>query len=164
MPHCITQIIPGGNGADGGRATWTKPRRGERTGVRESIVARSIAFSRRVSFASTHTSYPRRESNPHLRFRKPPFYPLNYGDVFPEIRYRISEVRFQITIGTPRRNRMSRRLLARLPVLARRMTGWRAAGFAFINLNQAERFAFVGSLGSIATGEQMNGWTMPRSR
>src|ERR1700730_14270519 len=22
----------------------------------------------------------RRESNPHLRFRKPPFYPLNYGD------------------------------------------------------------------------------------
>src|SRR5258708_6462406 len=23
---------------------------------------------------------PRRESNPHLRFRKPPFYPLNYED------------------------------------------------------------------------------------
>ena len=23
---------------------------------------------------------PRRESNPHQRFRKPPFYPLNYGD------------------------------------------------------------------------------------
>ena len=23
---------------------------------------------------------PRRESNPHLRFRKPSFYPLNYGD------------------------------------------------------------------------------------
>src|SRR6266404_5744213 len=23
---------------------------------------------------------PRRESNPHLRFRKPLFYPLNYGD------------------------------------------------------------------------------------
>ena len=23
---------------------------------------------------------PRRESNSHLRFRKPPFYPLNYGD------------------------------------------------------------------------------------
>ena len=23
---------------------------------------------------------PRRESNPHLRFRKPPFYPLNYGN------------------------------------------------------------------------------------
>ena len=24
---------------------------------------------------------PRRESNPDLRFRKPPFYPLNYGDI-----------------------------------------------------------------------------------
>ncbi len=24
---------------------------------------------------------PRRESNPDLRFRKPSFYPLNYGDV-----------------------------------------------------------------------------------
>src|SRR5436190_6922472 len=32
----------------------------------------------------SHTGYtkrPRRESNPHLRFRKPLFYPLNYGDV-----------------------------------------------------------------------------------
>src|SRR5437763_16168558 len=31
----------------------------------------------------SHTGYtkrPRRESNPHLRLRKPPFYPLNYGD------------------------------------------------------------------------------------
>jgi hypothetical protein len=32
-----------------------------------------------------HTSWcvmrcPRRESNPHLRFRKPSFFPLNYGD------------------------------------------------------------------------------------
>ena len=25
---------------------------------------------------------PRRESNPHLRFRKPSFYPLNYGDPY----------------------------------------------------------------------------------
>ena len=25
---------------------------------------------------------PRRESNPHHRFRKPAFYPLNYGDFF----------------------------------------------------------------------------------
>jgi hypothetical protein len=25
----------------------------------------------------------RRESNPHLRFRKPPFYPLNYGNKLP---------------------------------------------------------------------------------
>src|SRR5207302_10770154 len=31
----------------------------------------------------SHTGYttrPRRESNPHLRFRKPLFYPLNYGN------------------------------------------------------------------------------------
>lgn len=25
--------------------------------------------------------YPRRESNPDLRFRKPSFYPLNYGGI-----------------------------------------------------------------------------------
>ena len=48
---------------------------GERTGVSESIEARE-----RNSQALRHTSYPRRESNPHLRFRKPLFYPLNYGD------------------------------------------------------------------------------------
>jgi hypothetical protein len=30
---------------------------------------------------STLFTCPRRESNPDLRFRKPPFYPLNYGDV-----------------------------------------------------------------------------------
>src|SRR5262249_23586965 len=29
----------------------------------------------------------RRESNPHLRFRKPPFYPLNYGNKTVEIKY-----------------------------------------------------------------------------
>ncbi len=28
--------------------------------------------------------YPRGESNSHLRFRKPPFYPLNYGDRHPQ--------------------------------------------------------------------------------
>ena len=27
------------------------------------------------------SKYPRRESNLHLGFRKPPFYPLNYGDL-----------------------------------------------------------------------------------
>jgi hypothetical protein len=34
----------------------------------------------------------RRESNPHLRFRKPPFYPLNYGnnDIF-DFRFSISD-------------------------------------------------------------------------
>ena len=33
----------------------------------------------RLQHSISHTC-PRRESNPHLRFRKPPFYPLNYGD------------------------------------------------------------------------------------
>ena len=36
-------------------------------------------FPTSLSRAKSH-NYPRRESNPHLRFRKPPFYPLNYGD------------------------------------------------------------------------------------
>src|SRR5436190_19007184 len=39
--------------------------------------------SRNYPKSLSHTGYtkrPRRESNPHLRFRKPPFYPLNYGD------------------------------------------------------------------------------------
>src|SRR5207247_9785364 len=33
-----------------------------------------------VSLRNSCVNYPRRESNPHLRFRKPPFCPLNYGD------------------------------------------------------------------------------------
>src|ERR1041385_5378004 len=33
-----------------------------------------------VGRSHDNTDRPRRESNPHLRFRKPPFYPLNYGD------------------------------------------------------------------------------------
>ena len=36
-------------------------------------------------------NYPRRESNPHLRFRKPPFYPLNYGNIL-EVRDRKSDI------------------------------------------------------------------------
>jgi hypothetical protein len=72
---------------------------GERAGASESIEARVNAFPQRVQHARHHTNYPRRESNPHLRFRKPPFYPLNYGD-WSEIRYQISEVRFQIQIAT----------------------------------------------------------------
>ena len=53
---------------------------GERTGVSESIEARE-RNSQKDSHAHYVTqNYPRRESNPHLRFRKPLFYPLNYGD------------------------------------------------------------------------------------
>ena len=37
-------------------------------------------------------SCPRRESNPHLRFRKPPFYPLNYEDgAISDFRSRIAD-------------------------------------------------------------------------
>src|SRR6202023_916264 len=39
------------------------------------------AYSPLVLFAPSHSKLrSRRESNPHLRFRKPPFYPLNYGN------------------------------------------------------------------------------------
>src|SRR5207237_9802859 len=33
-----------------------------------------------LATAGVISKRPRRESNSHLRFRKPPFYPLNYGD------------------------------------------------------------------------------------
>ena len=33
-----------------------------------------------LAIPSVNSECPRRESNPHLRFRKPLFYPLNYGD------------------------------------------------------------------------------------
>src|SRR5216117_3545486 len=42
-----------------------------------------------------YTIYPRRESNPHLRFRKPPFYPLNYGDIS-EIECQKAEIRYYV--------------------------------------------------------------------
>jgi hypothetical protein len=49
--------------------------------------ARGKRHSNRLSWHHVSTAYvavaelcPRRESNPDLRFRKPPFYPLNYGD------------------------------------------------------------------------------------
>src|SRR5439155_8383860 len=49
-------------------------------GIAQKGVAKK---SRREQFSrafTVETKYPRRESNPHLRFRKPLFYPLNYGD------------------------------------------------------------------------------------
>ncbi len=47
---------------------------------------------------------PRRESNPHLRFRKPLFYPLNYGD------NEIFDLRFSIADSKPKeiRSRLDR--------------------------------------------------------
>src|SRR5258707_12352701 len=69
---------PGGNRASREAARWTKPRRGERTGVSESIEARVHAFHQESHTHCVTRKRSRRESNPHLRFRKTPFYPVNY--------------------------------------------------------------------------------------
>ena len=45
-----------------------------------SYLCSHFAIFEAVKRCATPRKYPRRESNPHLRFRKPPFYPLNYGD------------------------------------------------------------------------------------
>jgi hypothetical protein len=55
-------------------------RQGELAGASESIEAQTRARSLRVSNSQNHRNRSRRESNPHLRFRKPLFYPLNYGN------------------------------------------------------------------------------------
>jgi hypothetical protein len=55
-------------------------RKGERAGASESIEAQTRARSQRVSNSQNHRNRSRRESNPHLRFRKPLFCPLNYGN------------------------------------------------------------------------------------
>src|ERR1700745_2256673 len=49
-------------------------------GETESIEASVCDLPEESHARLNHTNYPRRESNPHLRFRKPLFYPLNYGD------------------------------------------------------------------------------------
>src|SRR5439155_24466271 len=54
--------------------------KGERAGASESIDGQTHAPSQRVSNSRHHAKRSRRESNPHLRFRKPLFYPLNYGN------------------------------------------------------------------------------------
>src|SRR6266436_3382036 len=49
------------------------------------VASEHLTFhSVRIVGATSHCSRSRRESNPHLRFRKPLFYPLNYGnnDIF----------------------------------------------------------------------------------
>ncbi len=49
----------------------------------ESIESARETIIKRVSRRHVEPC-PRRESNPHLRFRKPSFYPLNYGDAVPQ--------------------------------------------------------------------------------
>ena len=59
----ITLSVPGGNGADGSRATWASARR---VSFREKAINRSAcrAYSHRVSFAPSHTKLrSRRESS-----------------------------------------------------------------------------------------------------
>ena len=56
-------------------ATWASDIDGKARGSRER------AGCKRLNRTDLdHRPCPRRESNPHLRFRKPSFYPLNYGD------------------------------------------------------------------------------------
>src|SRR5581483_11395662 len=55
-------------------------RKGERAGAGESIEANVDARSRESQTHIITLIRSRRESNPHLRFRKPLFYPLNYGN------------------------------------------------------------------------------------
>src|SRR5438876_2982266 len=54
--------------------------KGEVSGESESIEPRSCAFPLRGRLENHRKTRSRRESNPHLRFRKPLFYPLNYGN------------------------------------------------------------------------------------
>ena len=74
------ESVPGGNRASRETARWTKPRRGERTGVSESIEVHVIAIPKESNAHYVTQKRSRRESNPHLRFRKPLFCPLNYGN------------------------------------------------------------------------------------
>ena len=62
----------------GGERHGRSPK-GERAGASESIEP-AVEATLRLSTSRRIAERPRRESNPHLRFRKPPFYPLNYGD------------------------------------------------------------------------------------
>jgi hypothetical protein len=53
--------------------------KGERARVSQSKCA-STHFTKSLNHQSLKKLRSRRESNPHLRFRKPLFYPLNYGN------------------------------------------------------------------------------------
>jgi hypothetical protein len=74
-----TASCPRRNGAAGKRATWTKPE--GRTSGRERVNRTFVVCHHYVGQCLRRVVIcPRRESNPHLRFRKPLFFPLNYGD------------------------------------------------------------------------------------
>ncbi len=71
--------VPGGNGARRERRDIDEARRVEARARRDQSnlpLEPLLSCQNKWRFELC----PRRESNPHLRFRKPPFYPLNYGD------------------------------------------------------------------------------------
>jgi NAD(P)-dependent dehydrogenase (short-subunit alcohol dehydrogenase family) len=72
--------FPAGIERVGRRRDGQSSARSERTGVSESIEARAHAFHQESHTHCVTRKRSRRESNPHLRFRKPLFYPLNYGN------------------------------------------------------------------------------------
>ena len=72
-------MSPAGMEARGSGATSTKPE-GSRRGGAEINRTSALNYHSVANDRGILLSCPRRESNPHLRFRKPSFYPLNYGD------------------------------------------------------------------------------------
>ena len=71
------------NGASGKRCDIDAAKRRSQTENWEVRVNRSnpkLGHIKKESQTRKLKNRSRRESNPHLRFRKPPFYPLNYGN------------------------------------------------------------------------------------
>jgi hypothetical protein len=77
----MIQTVPGGNGAERS-SDIGEARKSERARASESIEAQMHERSKCVLGLQNHAKRSRRESNPHLRFRKPSFYPLNYGNKY----------------------------------------------------------------------------------
>ncbi len=72
---------------------WMALRTTVDNGVRSVALNCKPALARSALAVTSRRNWrSRRESNPHLRFRKPPFYPLNYGNIL-DVRCQRSEVR-----------------------------------------------------------------------
>ncbi len=56
----------------------TKTKTGTGTETEPNYIAGSDFRTTKTAARPCRSEYPRRESNPNLRFRKPSFYPLNY--------------------------------------------------------------------------------------
>src|SRR5882757_9363796 len=113
--------MPGGKGVRlRTRATWTRARRvSERERVSQSKPSFGLLPTESNAQPLTQNR-SRRESNPHLRFRKPPFYPLNYGNndiSILDFRFPIANCRVLQRISAMRR--------LRLVTSSLRKTAWR---------------------------------------